>query len=151
MQAQQLNKGIAVVLFVYQLLLDLNRPWLLSVYRPLQTRYFDWTTPFTIDAQIDPKPVIFLIVVVIHRAFIHGLIIRLFTGSPYLLRIYVLLDGGVMLGALLLLVMERILIGETLIGTLLGNIFYKALDTPLLLLFFLPAFYLQKKGQKQSS
>ena len=90
---------------------------------------------------------LFLLIFIIHRSIIHGLIIYLLTGRGFIWRYYVLIDFTLLLVAYLLkLINEHVFALPDFFEYLNNTVFFKMLNTPILLLFFLPAYYLLKKN-----
>lgn len=132
-----LSKRILVCLglYFYQSFLDFNRAYILEIYKT----YSPLTGP-----QITIYPVYFFLAYIIHRAFIHGLIVKIFTGEKKILFYYMVTDLIIFGGASLILFIRK-LFPEFNAITPVKFAFINLLDTPILLLFFLPSFYLYKK------
>lgn len=128
--------GISVLLFVYQSILDLKREELTVIYLELQHNFF----PFLDNFVLAQKPGVFLLLFIIHRAFVHGLIISIYTNQKRLLKYYVATDLLICFTAFIFLGIHRIF-GIDLYAS---GILLKLLNTPLLLLFFLPSYYIMK-------
>jgi hypothetical protein len=127
--------SLCAVLFLYQSSLDYNRNKLEALLSDAIENNFP------VISQFETK--IFFFLFIIHRAFIHGLIIKFFTGKSKLLKFYMALDIFIMFSAGVTIVLKNYsnLHVEMLF---LWDIFLSLLNTPILLLFFLPAYYVSK-------
>lgn len=144
-----LNKRIllSIALFIYQSCLDLKRMSITESYTLFQNEYISFMKWFTLGN----RPGLFVTLYIIHRAFIHGLIVRYFSGQKKMLLNYMILDLIIFVISFLVIVGRRLFdpyldFTEPLVLFLL-----KLLDTPLLLLFFLPAYYLFRELENQGS
>ncbi|MBO9698616.1 MAG: hypothetical protein J7604_00320 [Sporocytophaga sp.] len=144
MSQKLLSKRILVclALYLYQSLLDLNRTSILDLYK---------TNSPIIGPQVAKFPIFFLLTFIMHRAFIHGLIVKVFTGEKKILYYYMVTDLIIFSAAALIVLSRRILPQFNDITEPLTFAFMKLLDTPILLLFFLPSFYLYKKMEQSTS
>jgi|GEM_PF-7049958 hypothetical protein len=129
-------------LYLYQSFLDQFRTYFLNLF----TTY----SP-VIGPQVAKLPLIFLLLYVVHRAFIHGLIVKIFTGEKKILFYYMLTDLCIFGIAGLIVVIRRVFPQLNEVTEPLTFAFMNLLDTPILLLFFLPSFYLYKKMEQPSS
>lgn len=133
---KKIRIGISVLLFLYQSILDYKREELMVIYTNLQHNLFPFLEYFVL---VD-KPGMFLLLFVIHRAFVHGLIISIFTSEKKLLKYYVATDLLICFVAFISLAMHRF----SGINFYASGVLLKLLNTPLLLLFFLPTYYIIK-------
>ncbi|MCR6641986.1 MAG: hypothetical protein NVV82_24125 [Sporocytophaga sp.] len=80
-----LSKRILVCLglYFYQSFLDFNKANILEIYK---------TYSPVIGPQVAKFPVFFLLAFIIHRAFIHGLIVKIFTREEKILFYYMVTD-----------------------------------------------------------
>ncbi len=133
-----LSKRILVCLslYLYQSLLDQFRLLFLDLFK---------TYSPIIGPQVAKLPVVFLLIYIIHRAFIHGLIVKIFTGERKILFYYMITDFIIFGAAALIVLSRRLFPHFNDITEPVTFAFMKLLDTPILLLFFLPSFYLFKK------
>ncbi|WP_028979079.1 hypothetical protein [Sporocytophaga myxococcoides] len=144
MRHKLLSKRIlaCLALYLYQSFLDLNRNSILDFYQSYSP---------IIGPQVAKFPVFFLLAFIIHRAFIHGLIVKIFTGEKKILYYYMLTDLLIFGAAALIVICRRIFPQFNDITEPLTFAFINLLDTPILLLFFLPSFYLYKKMEITTS
>jgi|AntRauTorckE6833_2_1112554.scaffolds.fasta_scaffold140907_1 hypothetical protein len=127
--------SLCAVLFLYQSSLDYNRNKLEALLSDAIENNFP------VISQFETK--IFFFLFIIHRAFIHGLIIKIFTGKSKLLKFYMALDLFIMFSAGVTIVLNNYS-DLNMDMIFLWKIFSSLLDTPILLLFFLPAYYVSK-------
>src|SRR6478609_4103056 len=101
MSQKLLSKRILVclALYLYQSFLDFNRTSILNLFKTY--------SPF-IGPQVAKLPVVFLLIYIIHRAFIHGLIVKVFTGEKKILFYYMVTDLIIFGGAALIVFSRRI-------------------------------------------
>lgn len=122
---------ICVILFTYQSWLDLLREGRIKQL----SQYLEPIVGF------ESFNFLFLLFI-LHRSFIHGLILWVFSGKSKLLKYYMLLDSSLLL--LLLATMGiayTFSFSEDLIF-LLRTILLRMVNTPVLLIFCLPAYYI---------
>lgn len=144
MSQKLLSKRIlaCLALYLYQSLLDQFRTTFLDLfitYSPI------------VGPQVAKFPVVFLLIYIIHRALIHGLIVRIFTGEKKILFYYMVTDLIIFGAAALIVLSRRIFPQFNNITDPITFAFMNLLDTPILLLFFLPSFYLYKKVEQSQS
>lgn len=139
MKQQQLTKQYLIpgLLFIYQSGLDLKRSSIEHFWSGFQDVYFSFMNPYTITGM----PIIFLMLYIIHRAVIHGVIVRLYTQQKNMLQHYMLLDMVIVVLAISFIAIENI--GMPVPDTI-SFVLIKLLNTPLLLLFFLPVWYITR-------
>jgi hypothetical protein len=125
------------LLFLYQSVVDLNKEVLLSGYLYLAKEYSGLLPWF-----ISENGRLYTLLYFFHRAFVHGLIVRVYTRKSAMLRLYMLTDLSIF-SLFALLVLGRRLFPLPLMATDFAvSYLIKLWNTPLLLLFFLPAYYL---------
>ncbi|GAL84449.1 hypothetical protein MYP_1677 [Sporocytophaga myxococcoides] len=127
---------------MYQSSLDFNRTDILEMYK---------TYLPIIGPQVAKFPLFFLLAFITHRAFIHGLIVKFFTGEKKILFYYMVTDFIIFGGAALVLFIRKLFPQFNDITEPVTFAFMNLLDTPILLLFFLPSFYLYKKMDLSTS
>jgi uncharacterized membrane protein len=123
-------------LYFYQSFLDFNRANILEIYK---------TYSPLIGPQVAKFPVFFLLAFIMHRAFIHGLIVKIFTREKKILFYYMVTDLIIFGGAAIVLFIRKLFPQFNDFTEPVTFAFMNLLDTPILLLFFLPSFYLYKK------
>jgi len=144
MRPKLLSKRIisCLALYLYQSFLDLNRIQILDFYK---------TYSPIIGPEVAKSPVIFLLTFIIHRAFVHGLIVKIFTGEKKILYYYMITDLIIFGAAALIVFIRRTFPQFNDITEPVTFAFIKLLDTPILLLFFLPSYYLYKRMEQSTS
>ncbi|WMJ72047.1 hypothetical protein RCC89_02505 [Cytophagaceae bacterium ABcell3] len=129
-----------VLLYIWQSILDLNKDSLISQYEHLRVQYLS-----IIDEPLIAKmPAMFICLYILHRAFVHGLIVRVFTSKKALLRQYMALDLIIFVAAIPFYISRKLIPATADFIEPLSFAFMKLLDSPVLLLFFLPSYYLFK-------
>jgi hypothetical protein len=131
------NTLFCTLLFLYQCSIDLNKNLLVSGYNYLEKEYLDFLPSFILS-----NDRIYTLLYFLHRAFIHGAIVRIYTGKKYLVRVYMIIDLTIFsIFALLVIAKKSFDLPITATDFSISYLM-KLWNSPLLLLFFLPSFYL---------
>lgn len=132
------NILVCIGLFAYQSCIDLKRKFLIDTYTIFQREHLDILNFFTIAN----RPGTFIVLYIVHRAFVHALIVRYFTGKRSMLKNYMMLDLVIFFFSFLVVAGRRIFNPYLDFTEPLALFLLKLLDTPLLLMFFLPSYYI---------
>ncbi|MCP4521551.1 MAG: hypothetical protein GY827_07670 [Cytophagales bacterium] len=138
MELAQRNKRIiyASIIFLYQSVIDFFRDDIATFLDNQNIKILS----FSITG-------IFLFVLIIHRAFIHGIIIRILTQQKKLLKYYVVIDISMFSFFFLYEVLNNFMkFGKY--PEILKDTFHKFLSTPILLMIFLSAYFIFMEIEK---
>lgn len=129
---------ISIALYCYQSIWDLNKDFLLKQYLYIEDQFI----PASLHLTIAKQPAIFLLIFIIHRAIIHSLIVKFYTGKNEMMRIYMFIDLFLFFLATPIFLIRKMVPELAIITEPFTFAFFKLLNTPLLLLFFIPAYYI---------
>lgn len=136
---------LCIALFAYQSCLDLKKISIRESYTLFQNEFLPFMNWFTLGN----RPGLFVTLYIIHRAFIHGLIVRYFTGQKKMLLYYMILDLIIFVFSFFVVAGRRLFAPYLDFTEPLALFLLKLLDSPLLLLFFLPAYYIFMKLEEE--
>ena len=83
-----------------------------------------------------------------HRSLIHGIIIRLITKNVKLMKLYWLIDFHNFALLFVSFVVSKYIINDSKLLYSVSSVFARMVDSPFLLLVFLPAYFIMKHQDK---
>ncbi len=137
LQKLKTRQIIGVFLIAYQIGIDFSRNATISWYY----EWAEWAGVGS-DYETYDGPMIWVAIMIIHRAIIHTLAIYCFTGNRTFTHLYGIIEVILMIGMIVLFVSKMIIGDWVLFSFDFFNTFLDLLQSPLLLVIFLPSYFI---------
>lgn len=131
---------IGLVLISYQITVDFLKDHTLEWYYETVEQISAWQLPETYEG-----PMIWVAFMILHRAVIHTAVIYCWTGNKGFTQLYGLIEVFLLFGLIVLYALKNFVGSWELISFEIFGTFLQLLISPLLLVVFLPAYYIFKE------
>ncbi len=143
LQKLKLRQVIGSLLITYQIVIDFLKS-------TTQSWYYDLAAFIGLKSDIETYegPLIWVAIMILHRAIIHTIVIFCFTANKAFTHLYGIIECVLIVGLVVLFV-AKLIIGEWFMFSFdFFDTFLSLLKSPLLLIIFLPSYFIleQKNG-----
>jgi len=135
----KIRHWLGLVLLSYQITIDFLQETTLGWYYKVSESIGGINLPDTYEG-----PILWVGILILHRAIIHTFVVYCWTGNKNFTHFYGLLEIVLLVGLVTLYILKYLLDGWKFISFEIFETFLQLLKSPMLLVVFLPSYYLFK-------